>query len=127
MSLPGSSSPPAESEKKETMFYQAGKTISLLIENNIRPRDILTFEAFENGIAMANAIGGSTNAVLHLLALAREVGLSSTISDFEIIRKRTPQYSKYEPAGAYVMIDLEKIGGIPVIMKMLYERGLFEW
>lgn len=125
MSLPGSSTAPAESEKRDTICYATGKAISLLIENNIRPRDILTFEAFENGIAMANAIGGSTNAVLHLLALAREVGINLTLSDFERIRKRTPHIANMRPGGAYVMIDLEKIGGIPVIMKMLYERGLF--
>lgn len=125
MSLPGSSTAPAESEKRETICYATGKAINLLIENNIRPRDILTFEAFENGIAMANAIGGSTNAVLHLLALAREVGINLTLSDFERIRKRTPHIANMRPGGAYVMIDLEKIGGIPVIMKMLYECGLF--
>lgn len=125
MSLPGSSTPPAESDKRNSTCYATGKAIGSLIENNIRPKDIMTFEAFENGIAMANAIGGSTNAVLHLIALAREVGINLTLSDFERIRKRTPHIANMRPGGAYVMIDLEKIGGIPVIMKMLYERGLF--
>lgn len=125
MSLPGSSTAPAESEKRRSTCYTTGKTIGALIENDIRPKDILTFEAFENGIAMANAIGGSTNAVLHLVALAKEVGIDLTLSDFERIRRRTPHIANMRPGGAYVMIDLEKIGGIPVIMKMLHERGLF--
>ncbi len=125
MSLPGSSTAPAESEKRTSTCYTTGKAIGALIENDIRPKDIMTFEAFENGIAMANAIGGSTNAVLHLVALAREVGINLTLSDFERVRKRTPHIANMRPGGAYVMIDLEKIGGIPVIMKMLYERGLF--
>ncbi len=125
MSLPGSSTAPAESEKRASMCYATGETIGSLIENDIRPKDILTFEAFENGIAMANAIGGSTNAVLHLVALAREVGINLTLSDFERIRKRTPHIANMRPGGAYVMIDLEKIGGIPLIMKMLYKQGLF--
>lgn len=125
MSLPGSSTAPAESEKRRSTCYTTGKTIGALIENDIRPKDILTFGAFENGIAMANAIGGSTNAVLHLVALAKEVGIDLTLSDFERIRRRTPHIANMRPGGAYVMIDLEKIGGIPVIMKMLHERGLF--
>lgn len=125
MSLPGSSTAPAESEKRRSTCYTTGKTIGALIENDIRPKDILTFEAFENGIAMANAIGGSTNAVLHLVALAKEVGIDLTLSDFERIRRRTPHIANMRPGGAYVMIDLEKIGGIPVIMKMLHDRGLF--
>jgi dihydroxy-acid dehydratase len=125
MSLPGSSTAPAESEKRRSICFTTGKSIGALIENNIRPKDILTFEAFENGIAMANAIGGSTNAVLHLVALAKEVGINLTLSDFERIRKRTPHIANMRPGGAYVMIDLEKIGGIPVIMKILYEQGLF--
>lgn len=125
MSLPGSSTAPAESEKRASICYATGETIGSLIENDIRPKDILTFEAFENGIAMANAIGGSTNAVLHLVALAREVGINLTLSDFERIRKRTPHIANMRPGGAYVMIDLEKIGGIPLIMKMLHKQGLF--
>ena len=125
MSLPGSSTAPAESEKRTSTCYATGKAIGALIEENIRPKDIMTFEAFENGIAMANAIGGSTNAVLHLVALAREVGINLTLSDFERIRKRTPHIANMRPGGSYVMIDLEKIGGIPLIMKKLYERGLF--
>lgn len=125
MSLPGSSTAPAESEKRNTTCYETGRAISTLIENNIRPKDILKFEAFENGIAMANAIGGSTNAVLHLIALAREVGINLNLSDFERIRKRTPHVANMRPGGAHVMLDLDTMGGIPVIMKMLYKHGLF--
>lgn len=125
MSLPGSSTPPAESDKRISTCHATGKAIGSLIENNVRPKDIMTFEAFENGIAMANAIGGSTNAVLHLIALAREVGINLTLSDFERIRNRTPHIANMRPGGEYVMIDLEKVGGIPAVMKMLYERGLF--
>lgn len=85
MSLPGSASPPAESERKKQVCFDSGKAIMNLIENNIRPEDILTFEAFENAIALVNAIGGSTNSVLHLLAIAREIGVNLSLSDFERI------------------------------------------
>jgi dihydroxy-acid dehydratase len=95
-----------------------------LLENNIRPRDIMTFEAFENAIMMANAIGGSTNAVLHLLAIAREVDIKLTLSDFERIRKRTPYIADMRPGGMYVMLDLDKVGGVPVIMNSLLKKGL---
>jgi dihydroxy-acid dehydratase len=124
MSLPGSASPPAESEKRHEVCYNTGKAVMNLLENNIRPRDIMTFEAFENAIMMANAIGGSTNAVLHLLAIAREVGVKLTLSDFERIRKRTPHIADMRPGGMYVMLDLDKAGGVPVIMKSLLKKGL---
>jgi dihydroxy-acid dehydratase len=124
MSLPGSASPPAESEKRHEICYNTGKAVMNLLENNIRPRDIMTFEAFENAIMMANAIGGSTNAVLHLLAIAREVGVKLTLSDFERIRKRTPHIADMRPGGMYVMLDLDKVGGVPVIMNSLLKKGL---
>lgn len=124
MSLPGSASPPAESEKRHEICYNTGKAVMNLLENNIRPRDIMTFEAFENAIMMANAIGGSTNAVLHLLAIAREVGVKLTLSDFERIRKHTPHIADMRPGGMYVMLDLDKAGGVPVIMKSLLKKRL---
>lgn len=124
MSLPGSASPPAESEKRHEICYNTGKAVMNLLENNIRPRDIMTFEAFENAIMMANAIGGSTNAVLHLLAIAREVDVKLTLSDFERIRKRTPYIADMRPGGMYVMLDLDKVGGVPVIMKSLLKKAL---
>jgi dihydroxy-acid dehydratase len=124
ISLPGSASPPAESDKRYQICYNTGKAISNLIENNIRPRDILTFEAFENAIAVANAIGGSTNAVLHILAIAKEIGVKLKIKDFEIIRKRIPHIADMRPGGSFVMIDLDKIGGIPLILHKLLQKGL---
>jgi len=124
MSLPGSASPPAESEKRQEICYNTGKAIMKLLENNTRPRDIMTFEAFENAIMMANAIGGSTNAVLHLLAIAREVGVKLSLPDFERIRKKTPHIADMRPGGVYVMFDLDKVGGVPVILNSLLKKGL---
>ena len=126
MSLPGSASPPAESERKKQVCFDSGKAIMNLIENNIRPKDILTFEAFENAIALVNAIGGSTNSVLHLLAIAREIGVNLSLSVFERIRKRTPHIANLLPAGLYTMFDLDKIGGVPVILNSLLEKGLID-
>jgi len=124
ISLPGSASPPAESDKRHQICYNTGKAISNLIENNIRPRDIMTFEAFENAIAVANAIGGSTNAVLHILAIAKEIGVKLKIKDFEIIRKRIPHIADMRPGGSFVMIDLDRVGGIPLVMHKLLQKGL---
>ena len=124
MSLPGSASPPAESDRRSKVCYETGKAISNLIENNIRPKDIMTFEAFENAIAIANAIGGSTNAVLHLLAIAREVGVKLEMKDFERIRRRVPHIANMRPGGFYVMLDLDKVGGVPVILHKLLSRGI---
>jgi len=124
MSLPGSASAPAESDRRRDICYDTGKAIMNLLENDVRPKDIMTFEAFENAIMMANAIGGSTNAVLHLLAIAREVGIRLSLSDFERIRKRTPHIADMRPGGMYVMLDLDKVGGVPVILKSLLKRGL---
>jgi dihydroxy-acid dehydratase len=124
MSILGSASAPAESEKRLEICYDTGKAIMNLVENNIRPRDIMTFEAFENAIMMANAIGGSTNAVLHLLAIAREVGVKLKLSDFERIRKRTPHIADMRPGGIYIMADLDKVGGVPVILNSLFKKSL---
>jgi dihydroxy-acid dehydratase len=124
MSILGSASAPAESERRLEICYNTGKAIMSLLESNIRPRDIMTFEAFENAITMANAIGGSTNAVLHLLAIAREVGVKLKLSDFERIRKRTPHIADMRPGGIYIMADLDKVGGVPVILNSLLKKGL---
>jgi dihydroxy-acid dehydratase len=124
MSLPGSASPPAESERRTQVCFDSGKAIMNLVENNIRPKDILTFEAFENAIALVNAVGGSTNAVLHLLAIAREIGVKLDLRDFERIRKRTPHIANLRPGGLYVMLDLDKIRGVPVILNNLLQKGL---
>ena len=124
MSLLGSASAPAESESRLEICYKTGNAIMGLLENNIRPRDIMTFEAFENAIMIANAIGGSTNAVLHLLAIAREVRIKLTLSDFERIRKRTPHIADMRPGGLYIMADLDKVGGVPVMLQSLLKKGL---
>jgi dihydroxy-acid dehydratase len=124
MSLPGSATPPAESEERQKITYETGKSIGQLIDNNIRPRDILVYESFENAIIMANAIGGSTNAILHLLALSREAGIDLDIKDFEYIRKKTPHIANMRPGGNYVMLNLDNIGGIPVIMKSLLDKNI---
>jgi dihydroxy-acid dehydratase len=124
MSILGSASAPAESERRLEICYNTGKAIMSLLESNIRPRDIMTFEAFENAIMMANAIGGSTNAILHLLAIAREVRVKLSLSDFERIRKRTPHIADMRPGGMYIMADLDKVGGVPVILNNLLKKGL---
>jgi dihydroxy-acid dehydratase len=126
MALPGSASPSAESDRRNEFCYNTGKAIMNLIENNIRPRDIMTFEAFENAIAAVNAVGGSTNAVLHLLAIAREAGIKLDLKDFERIRKRTPHIANMRPGGLYVMLDLDRIGGVPVILQNLLKKGLID-
>ena len=124
IALPGSASPPAEDPRREKMVYDSGKAVLNLLENGIRPKDIFSFEAFENAITIVNAIGGSTNAVLHLLALSREIGVKLSLDDFERIRKKTPHIADMRPGGFYVMLDLDKIGGIPILMKSLAKKNL---
>ncbi len=124
LALPGSASPPAEDDRREKIVYDTGKACVKLLEQNIRPRDILTFEAFENAIAMLNVVGGSTNGILHLLALANEVGITLTYDDFERVRKKTPHLADMKPGGNYVMNSLDKIGGIPFILKKLLDKNL---
>jgi dihydroxy-acid dehydratase len=124
MSLLGSATPPAESEERQRLTFETGKSIGPLIENNLKPKDILVYEAFENAIMMANAIGGSTNAILHLLALSREAGIDLDIKDFESIRRKTPHIANMRPGGNYVMLNLHNIGGVPVILKSLLEKNI---
>jgi len=124
IALPGSASPPAEDDRREKIVYETGKACTQLLAQNIKPRDILTFESFENAITMLNAVGGSTNGILHLLALANEVGIKLTYDDFERIRKKTPHIADMKPGGGYVMNSLDKIGGIPLIMKKLLDNNL---
>jgi dihydroxy-acid dehydratase len=124
LALPGSASPPAEDERRNKIVYDSGIACAKLLEMNIRPKEILTFEAFENAIMMLNSVGGSTNGILHLLALANEVNIDLTYDDFERIRKRTPHLADMKPGGNYVMNSLDKIGGIPFVLKKLLEKGL---
>ena len=124
LALPGSASPPAEDDRREKMVYDTGYACAKLLEMNIRPKEILSYEAFENAITMLNSVGGSTNGILHLLALANEVNIDLTYDDFERIRKKTPHLADMKPGGNYVMNSLDKIGGIPFILKKLLDKGL---
>jgi len=124
LSLPGSASPPAEDERRNKIVFETGKACAELLKLGIKPLDIVTFEAFENSITMLNAVGGSTNGILHLLAMANEAGINLTYDDFERIRKKTPHLADMKPGGNYVMNSLDKIGGIPLIMKKLLDKNL---
>ncbi|MFN3653996.1 MAG: dihydroxy-acid dehydratase [Candidatus Nitrosotenuis sp.] len=124
IALPGSASPPAEDERREKIVYDTGVAAAKLLELGIKPRDILTFEAFENAITMLNAIGGSTNAILHLLAISHEARVKLTYDDFERVRKRVPHIADLKPGGMYVMNDLDKVGGVPLMLKKLLDRKL---
>ncbi|QDT62991.1 dihydroxy-acid dehydratase [Calycomorphotria hydatis] len=123
MSLPYSSSIPAETPEKLEECRQAGKTILHMLEQDIKPRDIMTMEAFENAMTVVMALGGSTNAVLHLIAMARSVGVNVTIDDFQRISDCTPFIADLKPSGKYVMEDLHAVGGTPAVIKLLLAEG----
>ena len=124
MSLPYSSSTPAVDPGKIDECLRAGKAIKYLLENDIKPRDIMTRDAFENAMVIIMATGGSTNAVLHLIAMARAVDVSLTLDDFQAVSSRIPFLADLKPSGRYVMEDLHNVGGIPAVMKYLLEQGL---
>ena len=124
MSLPGSSSNPAESKAKQLECLAAGGAIKKLLAEDIRPSDILTREAFENAMTLVNITGGSTNAVLHLIAIADSVGIELTIGDFQSVSDRTPFLADLKPSGKYVMADLHTIGGTPALLKFLLKEGV---
>jgi dihydroxy-acid dehydratase len=124
MSLPNSSAQAAISPEKAADCRNAGAAVLNLIQRNIRPRDILTKKAFENAVTVVNALGGSTNAVLHLLAIAHSAGVKFSIDDFTRIGKRAPVLADLKPSGRFLMIDLVKIGGVLPLMKMLLDKGL---
>ena len=123
MSLPYSSSTPAEDPGKEAECRAAGAAVRRLLEEDIKPRDIMTRDAFDNAITLVMALGGSTNAVLHLLAMAHAAEVDLAIDDFQKISDRTPYLADLKPSGKHVMADLHQVGGVPAVLKMLLERG----
>lgn len=123
MSLPYSSSNPALSEDKRRECDDAGKAIRILLEKDIKPRDIMTRKAFENAITIVAVLGGSTNAVMHLIAMAHAVDIEITLTDFQEISDRTPVLADLKPSGKYMMEDLHAVGGVPAVMKYLLKEG----
>jgi dihydroxy-acid dehydratase len=124
LSLPGSASPPAVDRRREDDARAAGEAVVNQLRLGIRPSDILTKQAFENAIAVANAIGGSTNAVLHLLAIANEAGVALELEDFNRVAARVAHIADMKPGGKFHMTDLDRVGGVPVVMRHLLEAGL---
>ena len=124
MALPYSASIPADDPLKLDECFRAGAAIRKLLEMDLKPRDIMTRQAFENAMVLITTVGGSTNAVLHLIAIARSVGVTLTIDDFQRVSDRTPLLADFKPSGLYVMEDLHRIGGIPAVIKLLLDEGL---
>ncbi len=126
MSLPFSSSCPANSDQKAKECYESGKAIINLMDLDLKPRDIMTKKAFENAITVVIALGGSTNAALHLIAMAKAAGVKLTLKDFQDISDRTPYLADLKPSGKYVMEDLYEIGGVPAVQKLLLKEGFLD-
>ena len=124
LSLPGSASPPAVDGQREIDARRAGEAVIAMLKTGLRPHDILTKGAFENAIALSNALGGSTNAVLHLLAIANEAGVALELADFNRIAAKVPHFADMKPGGKFHMTDLHRVGGVPVVLKHLLEEGL---
>ncbi len=124
MSLPGSASPAAPDVRRDDIAYESGRAVLNLMRADIRPRHILTRGAFENAIALVMALGGSTNAVLHLLAIAYEARVTLELDDFNRIAARVPHLADTKPHGRYHMLDVDRVGGVPVVLRMLMEEGL---
>ena len=124
MSLPGSSTIPAIDARRRMAAEATGEALMRLLENGIKPRDIMTYEAFENAIAVDAAMGGSTNAVLHLLAIANEAGVKLTLEDFDRIYSRTPYIADLLPGGKHAVWQLDRVGGLPLVLRRLSRRGL---
>ena len=124
MSLPGSASPPSADRRRDNWAHRSGEAVVNLIANGITARQIMTKKAFENAIAVTMAFGGSTNAVLHLLAIAREAEVDLTLDDFNRIADKVPHLGDLKPFGQYVMADVDRVGGVPVVMKALLDAGL---
>ena len=124
MSLPGSASPAAVDRRRDDFAFESGRAVMTLIERNIRARDIMTRDAFENAISVVMALGGSTNAVLHLLAIANEARVELELDDFNRIGARVPHIADTKPHGKYHMFDIDRIGGVPVVLQELLDAGL---
>jgi dihydroxy-acid dehydratase len=124
MSLPGSASPPSADRRRDVWAHRSGEAVVNLLRLGITARDIMTKEAFENAIAVVMAFGGSTNAVLHLLAIAHEAEVDLTLADFDRVGSRVPHLGDLKPFGRYVMKDVDQVGGVPVVMKALLDAGL---
>jgi dihydroxy-acid dehydratase len=124
MSIPGAASVPAIDSQNDQIAFDSGEVMYSLLENDLKPRDIMTREAFENAIRVVLAMGGSTNAVLHLLAIAHEAQVPLEIDDFDRLSRTTPYLTDLRPGGRYVMADMHKMGGVPVVMKELQKEGL---
>ncbi len=123
MALPGSSSPPAVDRRRDDAAFASGQAVVALLEAGIRPRQVMTKKAFENAIAVTMALGGSTNAVLHLLAIANEARVELALDDFNTVAARVPHLADTKPHGRYHMADLDRIGGVPVVMRELLDAG----
>ena len=126
MSLPYSSSTPAVDPQKLNECFRAGAAVKKLLELDLKPRDIMTRAAFENAMVLVTVLGGSTNAVLHLIAMARAVDVALGIDDFQAVSDRTPYLADLKPSGRYVMEDLHKVGGVPAVMRFLLENGMID-
>jgi len=124
MSLPHNASIPAISDEKGDECSRLGAAIKHLLDKDIKPRDIMTYESFENAIRLITVLGGSTNAVMHLIAMAKSAGVNLSIKDFGKISNSTPFLADLKPSGQYVMDDLYKVGGIPGVMKLMLDEGL---
>jgi dihydroxy-acid dehydratase len=126
MALPGSSSAPAPDERRVALAVASGEAVMALVESDVTARRILTKSAFENAVAVVMALGGSTNAVLHLLAIAHEARVELTLDDFDRIGRKVPHLADVKPFGRYVMTDVDKVGGLPVVMRHLLDAGLLD-
>jgi dihydroxy-acid dehydratase len=126
MSLPNSASPPAVDRRRDDLAFESGRAVVNLLEQGIRPRQILTKQAFRNAIAVVMAVGGSTNAVLHLMAIANEARVDLSLDDFNDVAKRVPHIADMKPHGRFHMIDLDRVGGVAVVMRELLDAGLLE-
>ena len=126
MSLPGTASIPAEDQRLRTAAKESGLQLNYLLKEDIKPRDIMTLEAFKNAITTVLALGGSTNAVLHLLAISYEAKINLDLNTFDDLGKSVPHLADMKPFGKYHMVDLDKIGGVPVVSKILLENKLID-